>query len=283
MHLYYYQDPVGNFGDDLNPWLWPKLFPEPIDRCFDRDTLFVGIGSVLNATIPDVPAKKVVFGSGCGYGPPPSLTPEWRVYCVRGPLTALMIGVAEDRAITDGGLLVRAVVEPSGQAPASQTAFMPHHQTQPYDLWRPICEALGIRYLDPTAPVETTLEAIRTSGVVITEAMHGAVVADALRVPWIPVRSRPRIATFKWEDWSRSIGIEHAFEWLPPVWCPGIDQAWKRTAHPVAMRAGRERLRWLVRFGRRRLSQDRVFRAVYARLWDAFQDMARAMPSSSSA
>jgi hypothetical protein len=26
MKLYYYKDVVGNFGDDLNSWLWDTLF-----------------------------------------------------------------------------------------------------------------------------------------------------------------------------------------------------------------------------------------------------------------
>ena len=28
MKLFYYKDPTGNFGDDLNPWIWYSLAPE---------------------------------------------------------------------------------------------------------------------------------------------------------------------------------------------------------------------------------------------------------------
>ena len=31
MKLYYYKAPLGNFGDDLNPWLWPRLLPDIFD------------------------------------------------------------------------------------------------------------------------------------------------------------------------------------------------------------------------------------------------------------
>ena len=65
MKLFYYKDPGGNFGDDLNAWLWPRLIPELLD---DRDdTLFVGIGSILDRRIPQEP-RKIVFGTGVGYG-----------------------------------------------------------------------------------------------------------------------------------------------------------------------------------------------------------------------
>ena len=39
--------------------------------------------------------------------------------------------------------------------------------------------------------------------------MHGAIVADALRVPWIPVATNSTILSFKWQDWCSSIGVEY--------------------------------------------------------------------------
>jgi succinoglycan biosynthesis protein ExoV len=276
VQLYYYRDPAGNFGDDLNPWLWPKLLSVPVEHCFDDDTLFIGVGSLLNHKVPPTPAKKIVFGAGCGYGTTPDITPAWRFYCVRGPLSAHVLDLPPTAAVSDAALLVRGYLEPTANETVHRAAFMPHHLTHHYDRWQPICDELGIAYVDPTAPVEHTLETIRTSAVVITEAMHGAIVADAFRVPWIPVRTRPRISRFKWTDWSHSMRLEHRFEWLPPVWSPSIDCREKRVLHPVLARASRERLRWLLKFGRRRLSSDAVFQEVYARLRSRFDEMAAA-------
>jgi succinoglycan biosynthesis protein ExoV len=275
LQLYYYQDPIGNFGDDLNPWLWPRLLPKPVEQCFDSDTLFLGIGSILNQKIPSQPLKKIVFGSGFGYGSPPAITSGWRFYCVRGPLTAQVLELPAEKAICDSAILIREHVPPANKT-RYRAAYMPHHLTALYDNWRAVCDTLSIHYIDPAAPVEQTLEAIRSSEVVITEAMHGAIVADALRVPWIPVRTRPRIAEFKWRDWSSSLGIEHKFEWLSPVWNSHIDSTMKRRLHPLAANIARERLRWLLRFGKRRLSQDRVFNTVYERLRTAFHEMVTA-------
>jgi hypothetical protein len=27
----YYETPEQNFGDDLNPWLWPRVFPKALE------------------------------------------------------------------------------------------------------------------------------------------------------------------------------------------------------------------------------------------------------------
>jgi succinoglycan biosynthesis protein ExoV len=32
MKLFYFKDPAGNFGDDLNLWLWPKVLPGILDE-----------------------------------------------------------------------------------------------------------------------------------------------------------------------------------------------------------------------------------------------------------
>ena len=56
--LYYYKATAGNFGDDLNSWLWDRLLPNAFDGiCYHRhsshernnneNTLFVGIGTLL--------------------------------------------------------------------------------------------------------------------------------------------------------------------------------------------------------------------------------------------
>jgi succinoglycan biosynthesis protein ExoV len=246
-----------------------------MEQCFDDETLFLGIGSILNRKIPEYPAKKVVFGSGFGYGSPPSITDRWRFYCVRGPLTAKMLGLPASTAICDGAVLIRELVEPAQRA-EHKVAFMPHHLTAKYDDWKSVCESLSICYIDPAASIESTLDAIRQSSVVITEAMHGAIVADALRVPWIPVRTRPRILEFKWQDWSSSIRLEHKFEWLPPIWNRNSHSRLRQTLHPIASPIARERLRWLARHGKRRLSRETIFRQVYCHLSEAFNELVAA-------
>jgi hypothetical protein len=56
MKLHYCKTPSGNFGDDLNTWLWPTLLGE---NFFDtnEDALFLGVGTILNQKIPRTPEK----------------------------------------------------------------------------------------------------------------------------------------------------------------------------------------------------------------------------------
>lgn len=51
MKLFYYKEKIGNFGDDLNLWLWPRIAPGLLDN--DEQTFFVGIGTLLNSALPE--------------------------------------------------------------------------------------------------------------------------------------------------------------------------------------------------------------------------------------
>jgi hypothetical protein len=53
------------------------------------------------------------------------------------------------------------------------------------------------------------LAAIESSEMVLAEAMHGAIVADALRIPWVPLQLYDQILNLKWHDWCGSLGIKY--------------------------------------------------------------------------
>jgi succinoglycan biosynthesis protein ExoV len=214
MKLYYFQSEPGNFGDDLNPWLWGRLIPELLDD--DENTRFVGIGTLLNDRVPQEPFK-VVFGSGAGYGRPPELDDRWRFYCVRGPLTAKALGLDPRLAITDAAALL-ATVEFSPVTKDGGTAFIPHHASVINADWQSVCRQVGIRYIDPRADVETVIREIRRSTCIVTEAMHGAIFADTFRVPWKAVRCYEHILDSKWQDWCASLGMTYSPERLPGIW-----------------------------------------------------------------
>jgi succinoglycan biosynthesis protein ExoV len=214
MDLFYYQDPLGNFGDDLNPYLWRQLLPELWDP--QDGILFVGIGTLLNHRLSRVVplAKrdvvlKVIFGAGVGYGEVPEVDPSWWVYAVRGPLSAQALGLEESLAITDAAILLTLLDLPQVQ-PHIPVAFMPHHKTARGFDWATACRQAGIHYLDPATGVEQNLQDIRSSKLVVAEAMHAAIVADAFRVPWIPLKLFGYILDFKWQDWCQSMGLAYA-------------------------------------------------------------------------
>lgn len=239
MKLYYHIDPLGNFGDDLNPWLWERLLPDVFDGICPHDpglrkgnegsdALFIGIGTLLNQNIPkDVP--KAIFATGSGYGSDPVRDDSWHVYCVRGPRTAKKLGLSPDHAITDGAALV-ATLGLDRLPQRIPLAFMPHVSSARAGYWEAVCNTLGIHYIDPQGDVETVFGQLLATDRIITEAMHGAILADTLRIPWIPVTSNPNILAFKWLDWCESLDLPYEPQQLPSLWGSIEDTPWPRKA-----------------------------------------------------
>ena len=235
MKLYYHKDPLGNFGDDLNPWLMEKLLPgtfsgycyhDPIlrEKEIGREALFVGIGTILNQHVPAEPPK-AVFGSGAGYGPAPKIDETWQVYCVRGPRTAEALGLSADKAVTDAAALCRKIELPEAKL-RYKYAFMPHCSTARQSYWNLVCEDLDIHYIDPQWPVDDVLDSLLATEFLITEAMHGAILADTLRIPWTAVSTTSGILNMKWWDWCSTLNLEYAPWRLPSLWSEKGDAGW---------------------------------------------------------
>lgn len=231
MRLHYYRDSIGNVGDDLNPWLWPRLLPGFFDN--RDDAFFLGIGTILGIELPAA-ARKIVFGSGVGYGRTPTLDESWDVRFVRGPLTATALGLPPERAITDAALALRLLVPAASGGRG--VAFMPHHLSAEYADWRRICADADIRFIDARDPVVTVIAQIASCSMLISEAMHGAVLADALRVPWRAAKAYEHINEFKWKDWCSSLELPYVATAIPAVfdgtWArfPGRQKLWWRQA-----------------------------------------------------
>ncbi|MEL6326241.1 MAG: polysaccharide pyruvyl transferase family protein [Cyanobacteria bacterium J06626_23] len=223
MQLYYYQrrDRQSNFGDELNTWLWPRLLPNFFDD--NATTRFVGTGTLLNQRLPErthQANRVVIFSSGAGYESPLRQVPDhWQIYCVRGPRSAQQLGLPDKMAIADGGLLVNQCFQPVDAHACKGASFIPHihHANYAQPEWELLCQGANIRYIDPRWPVEQVLQAIGESSVLLAEAMHGAIVADALRVPWVPIVTSPRILRFKWLDWCDSMGLPYRPQYLAPL------------------------------------------------------------------
>ncbi|WP_031293040.1 hypothetical protein [Leptolyngbya sp. Heron Island J] len=214
MKIFYYRrrDAQPNFGDELNTWLWPQLRPDFFDD--EEFTQFIGTGTLLNHRLAERTAtakRLIIFSSGAGYEQPLSTIPaHWHIVCVRGPLSASRLRLPREKAITDGGILVRRCFTPASNKTVSY-GFMPHihHANFAGVTWKRLCEEIGIGYIDPRWPIEQVLGAIGRTEVLLAEAMHGAIVADALRTAWIPVVTSPRILSFKWQDWCASINVPY--------------------------------------------------------------------------
>ncbi len=172
-----------------------------------------------------------------------------------------------------------------------RVAYMPHWRSDYYGNWRRICEQANIHFIDPAGDVKTILDSIQSTELLLTEALHGAVAADALRVPWVAIRAYRHILALKWEDWSASIGLSYRPVRLLPLYhssrtadalrarlsgpaparlTAGLGLA-ARALYQVMITPTVRALQRLASEAAPQLSPDRVFDRVTARLQDALE------------
>lgn len=281
MNLYYWRGsgPLGNFGDELNPWIWSRLAPELLESS-DDGLVLVAIGSLLNNRLPGILGERfpqadgtVVFGSGVGYGEGlPTIGDSWKFYCVRGPRSAAALGLEPSLAITDPACLIADYIEK--RSPAVRYALMPHWQTA-HPVWERIAAGMGWGYIDPRWPLERVLQDIGSTHVLLTEAMHGAVVADALRIPWIPLTLSDNVLPFKWRDWCDSLGLPYRPGRVPRAWPKPRDAGgwWQRAKRRLKLRLVETRLLQLSRTARPLLSDGRRLSSAAQRLRERVEQL----------
>jgi len=122
-------------------------------------------------------------------------------------------------AVTDSAVLVGALPDcsPLTEDERNGIVFMPHHSIVDMDGWKLACAEAGVEFLDPSLDSRALVQRIRRSRLVLADAMHSAIVADTLRVPWIPLSSSAQTSTFKWLDWTLSMNVEYAPIFLPDI------------------------------------------------------------------
>ncbi len=223
MKLDYYKDPVGNFGDDLNAFIWDNVWPDY--QQYTKADWLVGIGSIFTGRLDQLPGTKLIMGSG--YWPTEDGKPDLekcRIGFVRGPHTCRALGIDEKYALADTAVLIaNEITRPSKLD--ERVGFIPHHTTCAVFDCNRIAEMAGLRFVDPTRPPMEVLDDILEAPMVLAEAMHGAIVADAVGVPWQRVSlfdrrlGRRERVDFKWQDWGASLDldttpiIEHILPW----------------------------------------------------------------------
>jgi succinoglycan biosynthesis protein ExoV len=218
MHLYVWRGATRNFGDELNELLWPRLLPGRLDDALLDDgvsELFLGIGSVLDARHP-ADRRKIVAGAGFGgYENPASLDASWEIYWVRGPRTARQLGLPTEFGLGDPASLLPLVHRLARHATGT-IGFMPHFESLARGNWPEAAAAAGVTLIDPRDAPHAILEQIAGCRMLLSEALHGVIVADALRVPWVALAPVAPIHRAKWLDWADALDLTIRFHALPP-------------------------------------------------------------------
>lgn len=206
-----------NFGDDLNDWLWEEIAPGLVDE--DPSSILLGMGTIFSGWFTrDLPKSvpKALLGSGGGKsGGVPDLADGWVVYGVRGPLTAAYSGLPQQSILTDPAMTLHRLRTLATDR--AGVGFMPHIWSEGIWDWRKTAESVGLTYLSPSDDPHALIAKIGTLERLVTEAMHGAIVADALRTPWVPVQISPQFEPTKWADWAGSLNQPVIFDRLPEL------------------------------------------------------------------
>ena len=237
MKLYYWRGATRNFGDELNTLLWPHLLPGLFDD--DPTTLFLGIGSVLDARHPPDSVKLVAGAGYGGYQKPTALDATWVIHWVRGPRTARLLGLPAARGLGDPATLL-PLAGWQRESQGSAVGFMPHFESLAHGAWRETAALAGLELIDPSDDPGAIIASIGQCRLLLTEAMHGAIVADALRVPWVALRPQAAIHRAKWQDWSEALGMAVQFR---PLTASAMHE-WLRASPIGASRYGRRVLRF---------------------------------------
>ncbi len=272
MNIFYFKfrDSVVNFGDNLNIYLWKNIFPWIESR--HDNVYFIGCGSILNNKINEIIPEekiKVVFGAGHDYGEKINLKSDrWDVFFVRGPLTADRLSLTPDKSICDSAYLSK-IIYSEIKTKKYQTSFMPHinQEISSGERWRNVCRYLNINYIDPTNPdVLESLNKIKESSFLITEAMHGAIIADSFRVPWAPiVTNKNVISEFKWFDFCQSISQVYR-----PI---NLITLWNHDGRKISSCSGkikeivaRNQIKNILKYDNYYLSKDSIHSEILSRL-----------------
>lgn len=215
VRLVHYKSAKGNVGDDFSDWMFSRLLEGYLDD--QSPHILFGIGSILNrrfltAFQGDASGRRFVFGSGARSADsvPDIAEGDWSIHCVRGPLTASALGLTCDKAVADPAILAPLLLpaQARGDGPIGVVPYF----TASHELWGAIAAKLGWTVISPHLSVEAFVSALTQCRQVFCESMHGAIFADAYRIPWRPLSatgasSEGATHAFKWSDWAAAMGV----------------------------------------------------------------------------
>ena len=231
MKLHYFISKRGNFGDDLNSWIWDNLIPGWQE--WDHDVTLLGVGTLINdRAFAEHGHKRILtLGTGVGYGDDivqSSIPSRWDFASVRGRRSARQLGLDETRGLVDPAVLVADFPEFQDLRKSKFPVFIPHHVSVARHNWAKVCDKYGVKYVSPELNSGEVIKEIASAPLVIAESMHAAIIADSFRVPWIPIRINPKFNADKWIDVFESLGLDVDIPYL----FPQVEQLANRYAQP---------------------------------------------------
>ena len=205
-----------NWGDDINKYFFEyvtgrKVIPVDIDFPSGR---YIMIGSILSSFHLN---NAVIYGTGLMTATSPLRGVPKRIISVRGPLTRQALlenGIDCPEHYGDPALLLSLFVKPS-QHKNNAVSIIPNMVT--FRRYSPVIEELvtkhGCRLINMTSYENWNdiIDAITSSEFVISESLHGLIVAETYGIPsvWVEFINHDDYNndwSFKFRDFYESIG-----------------------------------------------------------------------------
>lgn len=188
-----------NFGDDINPGFFRRLAGLSTRFAAYRSQPHVlGAGSILEH------AGRVSVVCGAGFLRPPArpMAMPARLVSVRGELSRRAFPQAGDVLLGDPLVLVSEFV--SRQQPQHRFGLVPHVLSM--DRWR-AWNSPRLRIIDPAASPWSVIREIADCEVVLSQSLHGLIVADALGIPnvWVAPSDDMAGGRFKFDDYFSTL------------------------------------------------------------------------------
>jgi len=233
MNLKFFRAPdYNNFGDELNPYIFNHLFSEIFSLKKYAEFDFYGIGSIIDSRI-SADINAILFGTGIRDITKSYVTKKWDVRFLRGPISSNVLGFRGEKYIADAAycMLCDESLLPVCKKKRFKISIMPHYRQMDKLDWGIIMKMAGVNIIDPREPIEQILQDIADSEKLLAIAMHGAIVADILRVPWQRIKmeaigaEKQMISDMKWLDFISALDLKDNF-----VHIKNFDGVIKRTS-----------------------------------------------------
>ncbi len=206
-------DSIGGFSNDFNQLLWPTLAPDLFAEA--ASDCFLGAGTSLPVRTRE-PGTVHVFSGGAASAASYSRPENHLLWCVRGPLTAHAFGGEPATAITDGIILAPQLARQRPAIGAYSIGVMPRYESLLHPGWPEASEQAGFELLSPVGPPLDIVDQVRSLELLLTESLHGAILADTFGVPWLPFATNADFNQFKWVDWAMSVQTTLKLTAVPP-------------------------------------------------------------------
>ena len=217
-----------NFGDILNVWLLKELFDVDVEHTEIEDCRYLCIGSLLH----NLPKKKLTFrqklrkllkpaikvwGTGFIIEAPKghkALSRRLKIYAVRGKVTQARLkkykGVRfKSKVLGDPGLLVNKLLDQSKIKKKYKLGIIPHY----VDKGDPLLDTIRVEnsvIIDIQQDPKIVLRQIAECENILSSAMHGLIVSDALGIPnaRLVISGKLFGGDYKFHDYYSAFGLE---------------------------------------------------------------------------